>query len=535
LVGQETGQTAAGRVAQRNFDANLAALARRQRDLAAALGRDDPADLEWVLGRDGSLTARFNGAWWSRCSLPRRAAEAVMGRMELRGQVACLVAPSHAAQVRAALERMAAGQALIAIVPDEGELRIALGCEDFAGAIGGGRLRFVTGENWSQDLASLLIEHDGLPTPSQFVRTSLSEAESLDALIAAADAVIQRENARRSELVRSILATNQTARGTILAVLSSQFRLWDDAGETLGQIAGGAGWRALDVADPCSGSAVALARAAARCRAVVIANAGRADLGAALPAEAAVMSWITSPRVPTFDPRFARDGLILVDSSWLDSAVRAGWPRERLAVAAWPPWEPPSPGGRGLVIIADTVALAAPEFEFSSHRLLWDTIAAQLAADPFALGRDVTEYLSRCCAKTGIDPQTLDRRLFAERLIVPAYQQGLTKLLAGAGIELRLLGRGWDRVEGLAERHAGEIHDRAELRAAVAGAAALVHAWPANWAHPIDAAAKPVLRARGSKSQWLSEARRLAAGSHHFSNHTAAPALNASLIERMLR
>jgi len=57
------------------------------------------------------------------------------------------------------------------------------------------------------------------------------------------------------------------------------------------------------------------------------------------------------------------------------------------------------------------------------------------------------------------------------------------------------------------------VTTREELHAAVQSCAALVHVWPANWAHPIESAGRPVLR-RGAKERelWLAEARRLARG-----------------------
>src|SRR5439155_21296842 len=113
----------------------------------------------------------------------------------------------------------------------------------------------------------------------------------------------------------------------------------------------------------------------------------------------------------------------------------------------------------------------------------------------------------------GIAQETVDRTLFLQRLIQPAYEQGLVRWLIAAGVQLRLFGSGWGEIDEFSAHHAGEIGDRAELIAAVDSCAALVDIWPANAAHPIYVAGRPVLR-RGSKSKamWLSEATRLAKG-----------------------
>jgi hypothetical protein len=107
----------------------------------------------------------------------------------------------------------------------------------------------------------------------------------------------------------------------------------------------------------------------------------------------------------------------------------------------------------------------------------------------------------------------VNRGLFVDRLIVPAYAQGLARWLIEARVEVKLFGRGWGETEALAAHHAGEICDRAALAAAAASCAGLVYAWPANGAHPIDAMGRPVLR-RGFKRRemWIAEARRLARG-----------------------
>ena len=507
---QEQAQTAAEREAIRNWDANCRALSQRQPGLASALNATwiEP---EWVYGRDASPTARLENEWCSGCSLPKRAAESILRRLEFKGSVACFISPAHAAQIRFTLQRMGTGQALMCVIPDLRDLRITLGCESFETEIAAGRLWFLSGDDWANSLAELLRNNQGLPTPAQFIRTNLTEPQQAETLMAQADAVIQKENARRSDLVRSIL-TSRTTRdpGALLAVVSSGFRLWDDAGGTLHDLARGAEWATLDVDDPCRASAVAFARAAAESRAIVMANGSRAELPTSLPSDLAVISWLTWPRIPQFDRRCPADGVILTDPAWRDTALRAGWPSDRIIIGTWPAATSILSAGTGLAIIADTCPIQKLNFEMSSHGLLWDTIASELSSDPFKVRQDAATYLSRWCARAGIDEQTLDRRAFIERLIVPAYQQGLARALLQAGIELRLHGRGWNELDELSHQHAGDIGDRAALRAAIHSAAALVHVWPMPWTHPIESAGRPVLQVTGSRDSWIQEARRLA-------------------------
>src|SRR5438309_2092337 len=117
MIGQELTLTTAAVAARRNFQANLLALQGRQPELAAAVAGDLP-DVEWVLARDGVLTARMGDAWWSGCSLPRRAAGSLLEKMDLKAMVTCFLSPTHAGQVRVTLDRLSGAQALIAVVAE---------------------------------------------------------------------------------------------------------------------------------------------------------------------------------------------------------------------------------------------------------------------------------------------------------------------------------------------------------------------------------------------------------------------------------
>src|SRR6202035_5470454 len=107
-----------------------------------------PAGVDWVYARDGSLTARDSTGWVSGCSLPLRAAQAMLQQLTVTGVVACFLSPVHGAQVRAALDKLDASQAVIALMPEMRDLRIALGCFDFSDDIQRHRLWFAWGENW---------------------------------------------------------------------------------------------------------------------------------------------------------------------------------------------------------------------------------------------------------------------------------------------------------------------------------------------------------------------------------------------------
>jgi len=123
--------------------------------------------------------------------------------------------------------------------------------------------------------------------------------------------------------------------------------------------------------------------------------------------------------------------------------------------------------GRGLAVIADTVAVTLPDFEKSSQRVLWETISTELGSDPFKLGNDAPAYLESWAKRGGVELSAADRALFLDRLIAPLHAQGLVRALLAAGIPLQLFGKGWDQLAELAGVWRGEVSSREELRAAI--------------------------------------------------------------------
>ena len=534
MIDAQTTLTAATVAAERTFSRNLQAVGQRQPLLAAAVA-EVGVEVEWVLARDGSLTARSADGWVSECSIPRRTAEAVLRKMELGAVVTCFLSPTHAAQLRVTLDRLGAAQALIAVVPDVADVRLMLGCEAFVDEIEAGRLWFAWGEDWAVRLRDLLVGNDGLPVPGQFVRTAMVEDDRMQGMIARAQEVLSREMTRRAEAVREVFKTGVADSNLICAVAPGGFRLWDDAGAVIADMSRAGGWRVVDPDQPCQASPVALARAAADCGAVVAANLGRSDLSELLPKATRVITWLTGPRVPRFDPKAEADALVVADERWRPLAISAGWPADRVTVAGWPA-RGAAGAGAGLGVIADTVPIVRPAFDLSSHNVLWDTIALELANDPFAAGQDVAAYLVQLLRRAGIADGSVDARTFIERLILPAYQQGLVRRLIDAGAPVRLFGRGWGEIAEFAPAHQGEVSNPDALRRAVASCAALAHVWPEAWAHPIDAAGRPVLRLtfRGAEA-WLSDARRIVAGPLQAHRVNAPPALSAALVMGLLR
>ena len=532
-------------MAQRNWAENLRALHEAQPGALSVTAGELPGP-EWLFARDGSATAMLpNQRWWGGCSVPHAAARVMLRKMDIAGNVACFLSPMHAAQLRVALDMLEPRQAIIALVPDASTLWVMLHCEDFSKDIAAHRLWFAAGEEWERELARLFVDNPGLPTPAQFIRPIVADPEPTDRLIAPAQKVFAAEGIRRTEEIRRLASVPRTGhpRRRVCVIAPSGFRLWDPAPDALSNSflhADGDKVFAVrfDSDDPASASALALASAITECDAIVSANFTRADAPDVAPIDMTWISWVTTPRIPLAAPAGPKDVVLLADPAWRAMALEGGWTADRVHIAAWPEIARDNrPAAASLALIADTQLLHPPKSveDYSSHKLLWEMIADELLHDPFAIGDDVHRYLGRKSARLQIGDAGFDRSVFIERLIVPAWQQGLARLLVREALPVRIRGKGWERIEVLTPHAEGAVHSSLEFDSIVDGATALVHAWPSNGAHPINAVGRPVVRAFGCRrDSFLRDARLALKNELPASAPASQHALSWKLIARLL-
>ena len=499
----DTTETSADRLAHHCWLANLDALARSQPRLVEALRREQIHVSEWIFARDGALTAFTGpGRWWTGCSLPHRAASAMLRTLEVSGVVGCLLDPPHAAHVRVTLDKLRRNQAVVAACPDLPQLALLLHCDDFTADVGANRLWFAWGEGWQAELAKVFEENPGLPTPSTFIRLPTHDDAMIERLVTKAQEVFGDEGVRRAGVLKTIRNEGKAAPAAtpIAVVAPSLFRLWEDAPLTLASLLPNRTTKVLDTDNPATASPLALAAAAAGCGALVTADFARADAPQLLPDGLPWITWVTTPRVPARFPAASRDALLLADPAWRDNARSQGWPDERLAVATLPARThiPPLPAAPIAAIIADTKPLTAPPRleDYSSHRLLWEQIAAELTASPFAGIGDPEGYLVSRRQHAGINGSGFDDRLFLIDLIAPAVAQGLARLLLEAGVPIRLHGKGWMEIETFSRAAGGAVTSREELLAAVDAATILIDPRPLAGPHPVYSMGRPVVRPR---------------------------------------
>jgi hypothetical protein len=509
-----TPSTAALR-ADANARANRAALAKAQPAVGQLLAAQH-AELEWRFARDASLTAMVDGHWWGGNSLPARSAAVMLKDVDATAAASCMVAPVHAAQIRCLLDRTEPQQATLIVQPDLLAACVAMGCENFADDIAAGRLWWAVGPDWADQLDHLLASLPGLAIPTRFIRTSDVTDAAANPIITLAGQVFGRHTSARNERVaqlRNAGARRSSCVARICVVGGSRFRLWANAPGTLRDTLlrttpqqTAVSWHVVDTDSPITNSPLAIAAAASASDAIVMADVGRANYPNLLASDLPWITWATTPGLPGFSGAGPRDRLLLADPAWQAAATAGGWPPDRIAVATWPTVERVVPPVR-LVLLVDIGDMSPPAFteEFSSHRLAWEAVRAELTRDPLVASADVNAYLDRRLRSAQIDPASVDRLAFIEKLILPAFAVGVATVLMNATLPLAIYGKGWEST-ACRDGARGELTTRAAFEQAVQGAA-LVRPWPVPFRHEIDAQGVPVITPAGSANALVAQAR----------------------------
>ena len=517
--------------AQINWTNNMSSLRANQPAVAKLLDQVQ-LDLQWIYARDGSLTAMdHSGKWWGACSVPLLAGRAVLKTLETAQISSCILAPPHAGVVRAARQKMGVSPVLVVVQPDLEIARLILSTFDFSDDIARYRLWFACGSDWTAQLQEMFNAYPGLATPTRFIRTKWTGDEVITPMIAKAQEVFSKVLGERKPQVSQQhlscrdkpVAMNDVRK--MLLIGGGEFRLWDQGPTILHQQLAAIEEssklviQTFDTDDALNGSPLALLQAARECGSVISANICRADCNQLILAEIPWVTWITQPAVPKFETAGPRDALVLADANWRPLARKAGWPIERVRVCGWPHrvgacWPGPGRHAPALSLICNTqkVEIPAAVKSYSSHRLLWDLIEEELHVDPLAVEK-IDAYLADRAGQLNISLEVLDTRSFIERLIVPAYQQGLARMLIAEELPLQLHGSGWIDLPEFTAETVGEIISQEEFETAIADSAGLIYCWPERYAHAIDALDKPIVHRCGrDRSQLIRTARRVISG-----------------------
>jgi hypothetical protein len=481
-------ESSAQRRARENIQRNRDALGQFQPELIERLS--PPAEeIEWLFARDGYLTGKTESVWWSGCSVPLLTGRQLLKRLELTGSLGCFLSPSHAGQVRACFEKIQPAQAVVVVLPKVESLWVLLHCDDFSAEIAAGRLFFAAADEWGKMLAQIFEKYSGLALPQQFVRTALLDDAEMAELSAEAQTIISRETDRRANTIAEIIErdSDRPPTGSVLVLAASRLNLADLSNIALRKALVGSSVNSsfipFDPENPLTSSPLSLAEAATNAGTLVAADLFRADLPGMVGPRTQWITWATRKRIAPASSALPGDRLILADPQWRKAAIDEGWKPEQIQVAGWPLilsecQSNNSPGF--LAILTDLRLEKMPQrvTEFSSQRLLWEYIEDELARNPQALGADPDWYLNSRIERLNIGTEGLDRAMFFEKLIEPAYVMGLARLLIRSEIPLRVIGRGWDQAEEFNSYAFGAVESAEELQTALADCRVILPAFP---------------------------------------------------------
>lgn len=487
LVQESKSDTSAQQAAE-HFRANCEALAI---SLAAPDG-------QWLPARDGQLTAKRAGQWVAGCSVPRRAAQQMLRALQIKGSMTCLLCPTHAGQIVALIERIDPTQGIIVLLPDDSEWSTILSCADFSAMIRDRRLFFCVGPDWNEQLDALYAAQPGLPLPAQFVRLPITAGEICNPIIQTAQATFSRIGERVGKQILECRSLRSTSR-RLCIVAPSRFRLWHNAGDVLRSLDMDGQSILIDTDTPIQSAPLAIAQAATSASGILTANLGRASLPEIVHSDTPWITWATEQTVPAFVPTSPNDQLILADASAKTSALEAGWPADRISIAGWPDAKSiGSPKQPCIGLFMDLSDLKPPKQveDFSSLRLIWENIAADLQADPFRLDETPQTLVRRYQRRLELPDDQLPMDLFVESLVLPAHAIGLARALVAQQYPFKLFGRGWDAIESLRPHCCGPIDSTSYLNDALAQCTVVIDPFHAGAAHPVHHAGKIAVSSR---------------------------------------
>ena len=496
-------RTLATTTAAANFERNRAALERVWSRAVLCLP-DALPELEWIYARDGALSARHvDRQWFADCSVPRRAAERMFVNLFVAGPTAVMLAPTHAQQIRAVLNRLRSDQVLIAIIPGEFTAGVIAACEDFSDDISAGRLWLACGPDWADELTAIFERNEGISPASMMIRVPGLNADVVDAIQKPCEAILAKHGQSHKQRCELLMVKPRFPRtpATRGCVVTGTFELWNDAAELLEAAADGSPIECVRVnaAKPAVASILQFARAADGADVVVTANLGRIDRSNVVPTNVPWVTWATT-RVPSFEPTAAGDLLVIADEAFRATATNAGWPSSRIRVAA-EPREPVAIVPSALpAIIADHTPITTPKsiHDMSSHRVIWDAVSRELTVDPLKLTTSPTAYLHGWCDRVGVTREGFPVATVLESLIAPLFIRELAIHLQRRGVKFALWGRGWDAIDALREAWRGPITDHTTWTNALAASSAIYDVWPTSVAHPARRGGRAVIPTAGA-------------------------------------
>ncbi len=443
-----------------------------------------PADLIWTTARDGSRTARVGGRWLAGCSVPKRSSELMLRKLQVKGNVVCLLLPTHAQQIEVLLDRLDPLHAAIVIAEDQSQIELFNACSDFSKQIHQ-RLFFATD---AQSLVDIFKNCPGLPIPQQFIRLPITPIEKTEPIIKWAQQAFAEVTKTQTQIGQTAKENWSRQQSQPCVLARTRFSLWNDSGYVLSQIMG---CDCIDLSYAKQTATGYITQIASKASALVTADFARADQKELLHPDQPWITWITQNRVPVYLATSPQDAILLADASLKLKALSKGWPAERIGIAEYPVI-PMESTGEGFALIADIPSLNPPEIvkDYSSWRLVWEAMQKDLIENPQRLAGDIDGYLEKARKYFSVPVTNFPDEIFIRDLIAPAYLIGIARWLVREGISISIYGKGFEDYADLQSSYRGTIASRDQLRQAIAQTCGMINPF-IDAVHPICAIGKP--------------------------------------------
>lgn len=449
---------------------NLDALRTTQSDLADRVAsREVPTHWRIVESLDRTMTWRTEHAgeppaWLGNTAIPQRRAAAQLERFATGQPNLALPALGTGAELTCLLQRLPLHESVFVFFEDEIELLAVLHVRDLEPAIQWQRCVFVPPGDELAYLTGYLVQNDGLLPPARIALPDLAAPLRTQQVQSLCEQVMQRRQAawveRRTQL--AALPTKPPATTPRLAVVSLHPRdALHRVSWRLADAAEAAGWSVLrrKMATPRDGDGAAHASALAEFAPSVTLCVNHTITALPLAPGGRHIAWAVDARL--LPETLADDGTTwLAGSPHIERTLLGRAVRPDQVRAGYVTCTPDADASdvqtsdeSAVVILGDLSTLDPKRYGITleSHRRLWDTLC-ELAATAWTethwqgahLVRQAEQKLG---VRIGDDASRRQIEGFAADVIVPTVaREQIARALSAAGLKLRLLGRGWERL-----------------------------------------------------------------------------------------
>ncbi len=471
-----------------------------------------PPNYEPAVGRDGQPTYRIRPCgsadgrreWFGGSSMPSVTAPIAIESVVDQGSNVVVPGVGTGLEIALLAERLAAHVAIFVYEADVAVMRAWLALRDCSNGLRTGRIVPVCGPDIRQALIDRIRRDPGFEFPHRLVSFFTQrgvEIGRLRAQVEAAATVVIAEQSRRvEEFATALRAVPSDEVDALCAlVLSADARPAAlDAARAIARSAARAGWTATSVIperpNACQLSARLSALVSERPNLLILLNGCWAGLTDRLPPDVAAASWFWQPVAASVAAEAARSGRLhfATTPALIGELAAAGLSSgvELLEVgvdtSVFRPGEDARPAqSASVLIVADAIDLRpeAGHVNLESHVALWKEacrlISTRAENYEASMAGDVLDEAQRRCGVELTETELRDAftNMIRERIGPTAVTRAAIERLVAAGVDVRVLGRGWESHPTVAPYLAEPFPDASASAAEFRRAACVLFAW----------------------------------------------------------